>query len=211
MANEGPRAGGRGPGEKNIIFKPTPGPRPLTPVFIGIGSNVGDRLASCREAVRRVGSTPGVRIKKISSLYETEPVDYLEQNRFYNAVIAIETSLSPGALLKSCQAIEHRLGKKILIPKGPRTIDLDLLFYDGEIIDEPGLQIPHPALCDRAFVLIPLTEIAPDFIHPALHTSVTQILRRLNTETSRRNISTGIEKIAPPGWEKISLASNGPF
>jgi 2-amino-4-hydroxy-6-hydroxymethyldihydropteridine diphosphokinase len=180
------------------------------PAFIGIGSNIGDLLAFCREAVRRLGSTPGIRLKKISSLYETAPVDYLEQSRFYNAVVAVETTLSPDALLKSCQEIERRLGKKILIPKGPRTIDLDLLFYDGQIIDEPGLQIPHPALSDRTFVLVPLDEIAPDFIHPALHTSVSEILRRLNVEMSRRDISTEIEKIAGPGWEKIPLVSNGP-
>ncbi|MCG3116684.1 MAG: 2-amino-4-hydroxy-6-hydroxymethyldihydropteridine diphosphokinase [Candidatus Manganitrophus sp. SA1] len=188
---------------------PPHSPLPVS-AFIGIGSNLGDRLASCREAVRRLGSTPGIRIKKISSLYETDPVDYLEQDRFYNAVVAVETSLSPDALLKECQEIERQLGKTILIPKGPRTIDLDLLFYHDQILNAPGLQIPHPAISNRAFVLVPLTEIAPDFIHPALHTSVAETLRRLNVETSRRDISTKIERIAPPGWERIPLVSNGP-
>ncbi len=178
-----PGARGQGSGKKKPILKPLPDLQPLTPAFIGIGSNIGDRLTSCREAVRRLGSKPGLRIKKVSSLYETDPVDYLEQNRFYNAVIAIETSLSPGALLERCQEIEHQLGKKIVIPKGPRIIDLDLLLYDDRIINEPGLQVPHPAIPDRAFVLVPLTEIAPDFIHPALHTSVAETLRRLNVET----------------------------
>lgn len=188
---------------------PPHSPLPVS-AFISIGSNLGDRLASCREAVRRLGLKPTLRIKKISSLYETDPVDYLEQDRFYNAVIAIETSLSPGALLEECQEIERRLGKKTVIPKGPRTIDLDLLFYHDRIIIEPGLQIPHPAIPDRAFVLVPLTEIAPDFIHPALHTSVAETLRRLNVETSRRDVSTKIERIAARGWEKIPLVSNGP-
>ncbi|WDT78965.1 MAG: 2-amino-4-hydroxy-6-hydroxymethyldihydropteridine diphosphokinase [Candidatus Manganitrophus sp.] len=118
--------------------------------------------------------------------------------------------LSPDALLKECQEIERQLGKTILIPKGPRTIDLDLLFYHDQILNAPGLQIPHPAISNRAFVLVPLTEIAPDFIHPALHTSVTETLRRLNVETSRRDVSTKIERIAAPGWEKIPLVSNGP-
>lgn len=192
--------------KEKIIFKPAPDPWAPAPVFIGIGSNIGDRLASCREAVHRLGSKPNVRIKKISSLYETDPVDYLEQNRFYNAVVVIETSLPPGALLEGCREIEHQLGKKILIPKGPRTIDLDLLFYDHLILNEPGLRIPHPAIPDRAFVLTPLVELVPDFIHPMLHTSVADLLHRLVGETSR-NVCT---RIAAPGWERIPLVSNGP-
>jgi 2-amino-4-hydroxy-6-hydroxymethyldihydropteridine diphosphokinase len=210
VGNREPGARGQGSGKKKPILKPLPDLRPLTPAFIGIGSNLGDRLASCREAVRRLGSTPGIRIKKVSSLYETDPVDYLEQDRFYNAVVAVETSLSPDALLKECQEIERQLGKTILIPKGPRTIDLDFLFYHDQILNAPGLQIPHPAISNRAFVLVPLTEIAPDFIHPALHTSVAETLRRLNVETYRRDVSTKIERIAAPGWEKIPLVSNGP-
>lgn len=209
MGRRGSGARGQGSGKKKIIFKPIPGPRPLTPVFIGLGSNLGDRLASCREAVRRLGLTPGIRIKKISSLYETDPVDYLDQDRFYNAVVAVETFLSPDALLQECQEIERQLGKTILIPKGPRTIDLDLLFYHDQILNAPGLQIPHPAIPDRAFVLTPLVELVPDFIHPALHVSVADLLRRV--ETSCRDISTtGIKKIAPPGWEKTPLVANGP-
>ncbi|MDC4225122.1 MAG: 2-amino-4-hydroxy-6-hydroxymethyldihydropteridine diphosphokinase [Candidatus Manganitrophus sp.] len=177
--------------------------------FIGIGSNIGDRLTFCREAVGRLGSNPTIRVKNVSSLYETDPVDYLEQNRFYNAVIAIETPLSPGSLLMECREIERQLGKKILIAKGPRIIDLDLLFYDDRIIKEPGLQIPHPAIPDRAFVLTPLVELAPDFIHPALRVSVEDLLHQV--QTSRRDVSTaGIKKIAPPGWEKMPLVANGP-
>lgn len=188
--------------------KPTLKSQSPATAFIGVGSNLGDRLASCREAVGRLGSKPGIRIKKVSSLYETDPVDYVEQNRFYNAVVMIETSFSPGSLLEGCQEIEGRLGKKILIPKGPRTIDLDLLFYDDRILNEPGLRIPHPAVPDRAFVLIPLVELASDFIHPALHTSVADLLRRV--EPSRRGVPTGVKKIAAPGWEKKLLVSNGP-
>ncbi len=179
------------------------------PAFIGIGSNMGDRLAFCREAVHRLGSEPAIRIKKISSLYETDPVDYLEQNRFYNAVAEIKTSLSPALLLERCREIEHQIGKNILIPKGPRTIDLDLLFYDHSTIDAPGLQIPHPGISSRAFVLIPLSEIAPDLIHPVLHASAAEMLRRLASETSRRDAST-VEKVAAQGWENTPFVSNGP-
>lgn len=178
--------------------------------FIGIGSNLGDRLAACRGAIALLEEMPAVRLKKISSLYQTAPVDYLEQPSFYNAVVEIETSLPAPSLLEGCQQIERQLGKRILIPKGPRTIDLDLLFYGSSVIDVPGLQIPHPAAPNRAFVLIPLDEIAPDFIHPTDHISVTELLHRLIAETSRRDLSPGVDKIAPPGWEKIPLVSNGP-
>lgn len=197
---------------RGLKLDPVPASIPQTPppAFIGIGSNLGDRLAFCREAIRRLGSASGIRIKKVSSLYESDPVGYLEQNRFYNAVVAVETSLPPRSLLAACQAIEQSLAKKILIPKGPRTIDLDLLFYDQQIIDEPELQIPHPAISNRAFVLVPLSEIAPDLIHPALHLTAAALLHRLEVETSRRDTSTGIEKIASSGWEKVPLVSNGP-
>lgn len=173
-----------------------------TPAFIGIGSNLGDRLALCREAIRRLGSEQAARIVKTSSLYETEPVGYLQQDRFYNAVVEIETSLAPYPLLERCQKIEEALGKKISIPKGPRTIDLDLLFYGQSVIDAPGLTLPHPALSDRAFVLIPLAEIAPHWIHPLLRLSAVELLKRIGTPS-------GIERIAEPGWERIPLASNG--
>ena len=178
--------------------------RPARPriavAFIGIGSNVGDRLALCREAVGLLeaglpGSSPAGRIKKVSSLYETEPMDYLDQEWFYNAVVEIETALAPLQLLKQCQKIETRLGKKIEIPKGPRTIDLDLLFYDRKIIDRPGLILPHPAAASRPFVLVPLAEIAPEFIDPRSGETASALLGRL---------ASGIKVVKKqgPGWER---------
>ncbi len=171
--------------------------------FIGIGSNLGDRLAFCREAVSRLGVIPTVRINKVSSLYETEPVDFIEQPCFYNAVIEVETTLSPHRLLLLCQEIERGLGKKIEIPKGPRTIDLDLLLYDRSVVDEPGLILPHPSLPDRPFVLIPLTEIAPDVVHPVLGETAEGLRQRIkSTSAKAASDPAGVKKIAEPGWER---------
>ncbi|HEY5599918.1 MAG TPA: 2-amino-4-hydroxy-6-hydroxymethyldihydropteridine diphosphokinase, partial [Candidatus Manganitrophaceae bacterium] len=164
--------------------------------FIGIGSNLGDRLALCREAVGRLQENPAIKIIKVSSLYETEPMEFLEQEWFYNAVVQIQTTAAPDQLLNDCQSIENRLRKKVEFPKGPRTIDLDLLFYDQEVVNRPGLTLPHPAAAERPFVLIPLAEIAPDFIHPLLHESAQSLLRRLKT-------SSRVEKKFAPGWESV--------
>ena len=166
-----------------------------TVAYIGIGSNQGDRGAFCREAVDRIGTKSTVRIKKVSSLYETEPMEYLDQDWFYNAVIEIETSLSPLPLLRHCQKIENALGKKIAIPKGPRTIDLDLLFYDQKVMSRPGLTLPHPAAAMRPFVLMPLSEIAPDFVHPVLRQTASRLLAGLSNRIR-------LEKKKGPGWEK---------
>ena len=167
--------------------------------YVGVGSNQGDRVALCREALYRLASNPPgakatLRIKKISSLYETEPMEYSDQDWFYNAVIEIETTLSPLLLLKYCQKIEKALGKKIEIPKGPRTIDLDLLFYGQRVMSRPGLTLPHPAAATRPFVLVPLAEIAPDFVHPLLRRTAPILLRRLTTGLK-------VEKRMGPGWE----------
>jgi 2-amino-4-hydroxy-6-hydroxymethyldihydropteridine diphosphokinase len=188
-----------GTGKERIDLKPAPGTGALSPVFIGIGSNRGDRLAFCREALHRLeadrlGTKSTVRIKKVSSLYETEPMEYLDQDWFYNAVVEIETSVSPLQLLRQCQRIENRLGKRIEISKGPRTIDLDLLFYHQTVMSRTELTLPHPAAAMRPFVLIPLAEIAPDFIHPLLRQSVSTL--------ASRTTDLKIVKRMEPGWEK---------
>lgn len=180
-------------GQGGVARRPD-GRRPAV-AYIGIGSNRGDREAFCREAVNRLAARSTVRIKKVSSLYETEPMEYLNQDRFYNAVVEIETALSPLQLLKHCQKIENQLGKKIDIPKGPRTIDLDLLFYNQRRLNRPGLILPHPAAALRPFVLVPLSEIAPDFLHPLLHQTASALLGRLPA-------CIQIEKKIGPGWEK---------
>lgn len=135
--------------------------------FLGVGSNVGDRAEFCRAAVEELRATPGIDIRKISSLYETAPVGGPPQRSFVNLVLFAETSLDARSLLETCQQIEHRLGREeSAIRWGPRVVDLDILTYGQEKISEPDLEIPHPRLRERNFVLVPLLEIAPDAADP---------------------------------------------
>lgn len=131
-------------------------------VFVGLGANLGDREATIGRAVELLGRTPGVEVVAVSTLRETEPVDYLDQPRFLNGAVALETSLAPRELLDALLAVERVLGRERTGPRfGPRTIDLDLLLYGDERIDEPGLRVPHPRLHERAFALEPLAELDP--------------------------------------------------
>jgi 2-amino-4-hydroxy-6-hydroxymethyldihydropteridine diphosphokinase len=128
----------------------------VTIAFVGLGSNLGDRDAAIRQAAELIGAT------RLSTIIETEPWGYEEQPAFLNAVAEIDTPLTARQLLVHLLDIERRLGRERVGPKwGPRTIDLDLLLFGGEVIDEPGLQVPHPRLAERAFVLEPLAELAP--------------------------------------------------
>ncbi len=170
-------------------------------VFIGIGSNVGDRLTFCRNAVQALDSDAAIRMVRTSSLYETAPVGYLKQNQFYNAVVQIETTRRPEALLARCQEIEGLFRKKTAFPNGPRTIDLDLLFYGDQTCNTPELMLPHPELVNRFFVLIPLMEIAAGFVHPVLHLTVRGLLHRLDPSQGR-----GVKRRHNPGWEIEELA-----
>jgi 2-amino-4-hydroxy-6-hydroxymethyldihydropteridine diphosphokinase len=142
-------------------------------IFIGLGSNLGDR----RLNLQRAAELLQIEILKNSSLYETEPVGYLQQPWFLNSVIWVQTELSPVDLLRRCQEVEKKLGRKRDIPKGPRTLDLDVLFFNQVILNIPDLILPHPAIPERRFVLEPLNEIAPDFIHPVLLKIVSELLR----------------------------------
>jgi 2-amino-4-hydroxy-6-hydroxymethyldihydropteridine diphosphokinase len=152
----------------------------MTPqlVYLSLGSNIGDRLANLRAAIDAL-SPAGIHVNRISSVYETEPVDYLEQSWFHNCVVEAETNLEPLALLRSLQALESLLGSKKEFPKGPRLIDLDILFYGSETIATPELQVPHPRLHHRRFVLVPLAEIAPALTHPSLQSSAAELLARV--------------------------------
>ena len=145
--------------------------------FIGIGSNLGDRKANYLEAVERIQKLPGTRIVKQSSLYESEPHGDAT-TWFVNAVIEIETEAAPEELLKRLKAIETTMGRKRVRGKrwGSRVIDLDILFYNNAIIDKRNLKIPHPEVPNRKFVLAPLSELAPQFIHPKLSATVTELL-----------------------------------
>jgi 2-amino-4-hydroxy-6-hydroxymethyldihydropteridine diphosphokinase len=165
--------------------------------WIGIGSNVGDRLFFCREAVKALQQTEGIRVTRLSSLYETAPMEYTAQSSFYNTVVQIEASLPPHDLLARCQEIERALGRTRLIPKGPRTLDLDLLCYGPWVIGDADLTLPHPAMALRSFVLIPLGEIAPDFVHPVSGLSPRQMLDRLDAV----NLA-GVRKVADPGFQQ---------
>lgn len=139
----------------------------MTSSYIGIGSNVGDRPEFCRKAVKALDSADGIRVTRVSSLYETSPVGGPPQRSFINLVAAIETDLEPRALLETCKTIEHRLGRDPSdIHWGPRVVDLDILLYGSEKVSEPDLEIPHARLKERRFALVPLLEIAPNLTDP---------------------------------------------
>ena len=143
-------------------------------VYLSLGSNLGDREENLTKAIDEIADLGA--LKAISSLYEAEPWGLTEQDYFYNIVLLLETTLTPDTLLLKLQKIENLLGRKREIKWGPRTIDIDIISIDNEILNNEQLKVPHPFMQDRKFVLIPLKEIAPDYIHPALHVSVTDLL-----------------------------------
>jgi 2-amino-4-hydroxy-6-hydroxymethyldihydropteridine diphosphokinase len=143
--------------------------------YLSLGSNVGDRAKNLRAAVAALGKT-GVQVVRVSSVYETEPVDYLDQTWFLNMAVEAETELAELDLLHALRGIETQMGSKKIIAKGPRLIDMDILLYGDKVIDTPELQIPHPRMHLRRFVLEPLAEIAPDVGHPVSHVSAKEML-----------------------------------
>jgi len=143
--------------------------------YIALGTNVGEREANLLQALRLLPES-GVHIRRVSSIYETEPVDYLDQEWFLNAVLEGETELDALDLLSALRVIEARMGSKKAFAKGPRKIDLDILLYGNETIDTPELQVPHPRMLERKFVLIPLAEIAPNLRHPSWKSGVAHLL-----------------------------------
>jgi 2-amino-4-hydroxy-6-hydroxymethyldihydropteridine diphosphokinase len=147
----------------------------MVQAFIGLGSNLGQREDFIERAIATLAQTPGIVVCRRSSLYETEPVGVPDQPWFVNAVVEIETDLSPRELLGVCKQIERSLGRRARF--GPREIDLDILLYDAIIVNEPELQIPHARLHQRRFVLVPLAEIAPTVVHPILHREVGELVR----------------------------------
>ena len=148
-------------------------------VFIGSGSNLGDRLTALDTAAKLLA--PDVRVLKASKVYETPPWGYEDQPAFLNQVLQVETELDPPALLKHLKRIERKMGRKSTFLYGPRAIDLDILFYDGLIYSTDSLQIPHPLAPERAFVLVPMREIAPEFIHPVLGKTMTELARAVDS------------------------------
>jgi 2-amino-4-hydroxy-6-hydroxymethyldihydropteridine diphosphokinase len=157
-------------------------------VLLGLGSNVGDKEANLRAAVRLLPQ-PLVA----SSLYRTEPVGYIEQDSFLNAVVSVETKLTPKELLDVILDVERRLGRVRTFRNAPRAIDIDILLWEDLVLHDEELEIPHPRLHERAFVLEPLSEIAPDAIHPLLHKSVAELRQALGA-------SPGVERVRGPEW-----------
>lgn len=138
-------------------------------VYVGLGANLGDREQTIRAALERLAVDDEVEVVRVSSLRETDPVGFKDQPPFLNGVAELETSLAPLALLERLLAVERELGRTRDGPRwGPRLIDLDLLLYGQEVVDEPGLRVPHPRLAERRFVLEPLTELDPELSVPGL-------------------------------------------
>jgi 2-amino-4-hydroxy-6-hydroxymethyldihydropteridine diphosphokinase len=147
----------------------------LKRVYLSLGSNIGDREANLRKAVERLAAC-GVRVLHTSRIYETEPVGYKYQAWFLNQVVEAETVLFPLQLLTGIGRVERELGRVRTFRNGPRTVDIDILFYGATIVETTRLQIPHPRLAERRFVLVPLAELVPDLRHPVTHRSVRQML-----------------------------------
>jgi 2-amino-4-hydroxy-6-hydroxymethyldihydropteridine diphosphokinase len=151
-------------------------------IYLGVGSNLGARLANLRQALKNFS------VLQQSSFYETEPVDFLEQPWFINAAVKIDTNLPPNDLLALCQDVENRLGRLRRIPKGPRVIDIDILFYDDVVSSDPFLTLPHPQISNRRFVLEPLNEIAPNLVHPVLRKTIYELLLECKDTSAVRKL-----------------------
>jgi 2-amino-4-hydroxy-6-hydroxymethyldihydropteridine diphosphokinase len=147
-------------------------------IYVGLGSNLGDRLANIRKAIELM-KEEGIEIIKESSIYQTEPVGYKEQGWFLNSVVKGTTELSPRGIWKRLEKIEKLMGREREVKWGPRIIDLDILFYGNKVLNGKELQIPHSELHKRRFVLIPLQEIAPKLAHPIFKKTVSELLRDL--------------------------------
>jgi 2-amino-4-hydroxy-6-hydroxymethyldihydropteridine diphosphokinase len=159
--------------------------------YIGIGSNLGNKLGNCRRAVEAIGADGRNRLVRCSRFYRTEPVGKKDQEWFINGVAAVETTMGPRELLEFILSVEKGMGRARKERWGPRIIDLDILFYGDRVLEEEGLEVPHPRLQERRFVLVPLEEIAPDLIHPIFHRTISQILGELKAE----------EKVSPVSEE----------
>ncbi len=151
--------------------------------LIGLGSNLGDRRAALEGAIAALARTPGVRVRDVSSFHETEPVGGPPgQGKYLNAALVLETALDPFAVLHRLQEIEARYGRVRTVRWGERTLDLDLLLFDDQIIDSPELIVPHPRYATRRFVLEPLAEIAPEAVDPVTRQTVADLLANLGSK-----------------------------
>ena len=152
----------------------------MTRAYVGLGANLGDRETTLRRAVELLAEEPGIEVAAVSTLRETDPVGLVDQPLFLNGAVAVETSLSPRELLDVLLRIEQALGRvRSGVRWGPRTVDLDVLVYDDQVVDEPGLRVPHPRLHERRFTLEPLAELAPALEIPG-RGQVSELLARLH-------------------------------
>lgn len=149
----------------------------LHTAYLGLGTNLGDRMAHLRAAVAQLGER--LAVERLSSVYETEPAYYQEQPRFLNMVCRARTALAPEELLGFLKELERRIGRRPSVRFGPRVIDLDILLYGDRTVDLPDLAIPHPRIAERPFVLVPLGEIAPALELPGAGATVAELLRRV--------------------------------
>ncbi len=156
-------------------------------VFLSLGANLGDRRAKIREALGEIDRLEATRLVQMSSLYDTDPVGDIEQPNFLNLVALVETDLGPRQLLWHVKLIERRLGRQPSRRFGPRTVDIDILLYGESVIDDPDLVVPHPRLTERAFVLVPLAEVAPDLVLPS-HGETVRMLRAELNHDARRSV-----------------------
>ena len=170
--------------------------------YICLGSNLGDRRATLQAAVRRLRAEPGLRLADSSEVYETAPVGGPPgSGPFLNAVVAVETDRAPHDLLTLLRAVEHQFGRVRGEPNAPRTLDLDLLLYDDQVLSTPDLVVPHPRLHERAFVLVPLADIDPDVVHPKLKKTAAQLLKKLGVKDPG-----AVEPYKPPAAARGTLA-----
>jgi 2-amino-4-hydroxy-6-hydroxymethyldihydropteridine diphosphokinase len=147
-------------------------------VYLGLGTNLGDRRGNLSEALQRLQSLG--TIEKVSRCYETKPVGYEEQPDFLNLTCLVTTALSPSQLLHCLKDIEQQMGRETSFRNAPRPIDLDILLFDDLLINSTELTIPHPRMSERAFVLVPLADIAPEIVHPILHLTIREMLERID-------------------------------
>lgn len=150
----------------------------MAQVYLAIGSNLGDRLENLALAIKTL--EPRIHVRRSSSVYQTAPWGYAEQPAFLNQVVEAETLLSPLRLLNQLKRIEKQIGREKTFRYGPRVVDLDILFYDDLVRHTKCLKIPHPRLQERAFVLVPMAEIAPDFLHPVLNVTICALLAEID-------------------------------
>ncbi|MGA9173869.1 MAG: 2-amino-4-hydroxy-6-hydroxymethyldihydropteridine diphosphokinase [Thermoactinomyces sp.] len=169
---------------------------PKATAYLGLGANLGDRLGQLKQAIELLNHTKGILVTRVSSVYETAPVGFVRQPDFYNLVAEVKTALSPFELLAQALAIEKRLHRVREIRWGPRTIDIDVLLYDEQIIDQDELTLPHPRMTERAFVLIPLLEVAGNIRIPGTKKTLEEWIGQLPPDQEIKRLTLNFDPLA---------------